>query len=42
MAVQVLKSKERPLVSSVFFMCLPDKVVILALSLLADAAILCC
>lgn len=25
-ALQVLKSKERPLVSSVFFMCLPDKV----------------
>ena len=24
--LQVLKSKERPLVSSVFFMCLPDKV----------------
>ena len=24
--LQVLKSKERPLVSSIFFMCLPDKV----------------
>lgn len=24
--MQVLKSKERPLVSSIFFMCLPDKV----------------
>ena len=24
--VQVLRSKESPLVSSVFFMCLPDKV----------------
>ncbi|KAL3156629.1 hypothetical protein ABBQ38_000914 [Trebouxia sp. C0009 RCD-2024] len=27
-ALQVLKSKERPLVSSVFFMCLPDKVLV--------------
>ena len=27
-ALQVLKSKDRPLVSSVFFMCLPDKVCI--------------
>ena len=30
-ALQVLKSKERPLVSSVFFMCLPDKVFLLIL-----------
>lgn len=30
-ALQVLKSKERPLVSSVFFMCLPDKVSLLVL-----------
>ncbi|DBA68921.1 TPA: hypothetical protein ACH3X2_013283 [Trebouxia sp. C0005] len=27
-ALQVLKSKDRPLVSSVFFMCLPDKVLV--------------
>ncbi|KAL3132395.1 hypothetical protein ABBQ32_008961 [Trebouxia sp. C0010 RCD-2024] len=27
-ALQVLKSKERPLVSSIFFMCLPDKVLV--------------
>ncbi len=31
--LQVLKSKERPLVSSVFFMCLPDKVGVGAVTL---------